>query len=72
MLAVAMAADSGRGGGGGAADPFAGMNIEFKEVRLHPKPREAAGLQCLYMSVHVCHTASRVLHKRKRCSDDRV
>ncbi len=31
MLATAMAADSGRGGG--AADPFAGLNIEFKEVR---------------------------------------
>lgn len=31
MLAAAMAADTGRGGFG-AADPFAGMNIEFKEV----------------------------------------
>jgi hypothetical protein len=30
MLAEAIAADSGRGGG--AADPFAGLNIEFKEV----------------------------------------
>ncbi len=32
MLAAAIAADSGRGGGG-AADPFAGTGIKFKEVK---------------------------------------
>ncbi len=32
MLAAAIAADSGRGGGS-AADPFAGTGIKFKEVK---------------------------------------
>lgn len=35
MLAAAIAADSGRGGGG-AADPFAGTGIKFKEVKTPP------------------------------------
>ena len=45
MLATAMAADSGRGGG--AADPFAGLNIEFKEVRWWLQPAMGEAVQQL-------------------------
>ena len=38
MLAAAMAQESGRGGGGGGpADPFADLNIQFKEARTPPR-----------------------------------
>jgi hypothetical protein len=52
MLATAMAADSGHGGG--AADPFAGLNIEFKEVRHWQRPDAVEAVQHLRPAVGVC------------------